>query len=530
MRKIFIILMLLPCFSCTDWLNVESEKSVTYLNYFKSESDLEKVLISIFGYEKALYAPANPEAFGYVGLLCDDAGARKGYKELNVLDFYSNQYMEGWSRYYSLIYLVHMLEETRYRFENISEERTDYWIAQANFAKALAYFTLAQKWGEAPMAPSTESIDVVGKSSVEDILQEAIRCAEIALSLPTHENLTDANGEAVTSKQYASLGSVHTLLANIYAWMGGLYGETSYWEKAESHASQVIDGKVGFYKLEGDIKSVVNNTLGGNRKSDETIFTIEVNSQDDNKYSSAWFSAIYPGQSLIDYPYDHASPEALETNTDKPRILVNTVYNIFLEEKDQRRKEYWKELGEASYEGSTWEEDPETGDWVEVPVTIISEYAFLNKWQEPIVSSNPDIIGEEGRIPLLGMEGNRVIWRLADLILLRAECRARLGMATAVDDLDQIRIRAGLERYDESTNLETLRREIFRERERELFGEGQRYYDAVRNGYLKELSDEYGALTDTDIKNGALYLPVNSNTLLKKNPLMTQNTYWLWRE
>ena len=62
MRKIFIILMLLPCFSCTDWLNVESEKSVTYLNYFKSESDLEKVLISIFGYEKALYAPANPEA------------------------------------------------------------------------------------------------------------------------------------------------------------------------------------------------------------------------------------------------------------------------------------------------------------------------------------------------------------------------------------------------------------------------------------------------------------------------------------
>ena len=119
MRKIFIILMLLPCFSCTDWLNVESEKSVTYLNYFKSESDLEKVLISIFGYEKALYAPANPEAFGYVGLLCDDAGARKGYKELNVLDFYSNQYMEGWSRYYSLIYLVNMLEENRYRFENI---------------------------------------------------------------------------------------------------------------------------------------------------------------------------------------------------------------------------------------------------------------------------------------------------------------------------------------------------------------------------------------------------------------------------
>ena len=41
MKRIFVILLLLPLFSCNDWLNVESEKSVTYLNYFKSESDLE---------------------------------------------------------------------------------------------------------------------------------------------------------------------------------------------------------------------------------------------------------------------------------------------------------------------------------------------------------------------------------------------------------------------------------------------------------------------------------------------------------
>lgn len=44
MKKIFVILILIPLFSCTDWLNVESEKSVTYINYFKSEEDLEKVL------------------------------------------------------------------------------------------------------------------------------------------------------------------------------------------------------------------------------------------------------------------------------------------------------------------------------------------------------------------------------------------------------------------------------------------------------------------------------------------------------
>ena len=52
MKKILFILMLLPFFSCNDWLDVESEKSVTYLNYFKSEQDLEKVLISMFNNER----------------------------------------------------------------------------------------------------------------------------------------------------------------------------------------------------------------------------------------------------------------------------------------------------------------------------------------------------------------------------------------------------------------------------------------------------------------------------------------------
>ena len=31
------------------------------------------------------------------------------------------------------------------------------------------------------------------------------------------------------------------------------YGEESYWEKAERYASDVIDGKCGFYKLEPTI-------------------------------------------------------------------------------------------------------------------------------------------------------------------------------------------------------------------------------------------------------------------------------------
>lgn len=64
-----------------------------------------------------------------------------------------------------------------------------------------------------------------------------------------------------------------------------------------------------------------------------------------------------------------------------------------------------------------------------------------------------------------------------------------------MEDLNDVRERSGLEPYAGSTDSEDLRREIFNERDRELFGEGQRYFDIIRNGYLDRLSEAYQQLT-----------------------------------
>ena len=81
-----------------------------------------------------------------------------------------------------------------------------------------------------------------------------------------------------------------------------------------------------------------------------------------------------------------------------------------------------------------------------------------------------------------------------------------------------------------STEPEALRREIFNERRRELFGEGQYYFDIVRNGYYREmLRGKFKTLTDEEVRNGALYTWVSSDAF-EKNTLMTQNTYWLWQK
>lgn len=529
MKKIFVILFFLPLFSCNDWLNVESEKSVTFLNYFKSEQDLEKVLISIFGYEKSIFAPNYLDAFGWCGLQCDDAGRNEGYRTLEPESYFNERGMDSWAPNYSIIYLANLLEENEFRYENISEERAAFWLAQGKFAKALAYFYVIQQWKEAPLAPGTETIEPRGKSPVEDLLQEAIKNAEGALTLPIHENLKGANGNPITSKQFASLGTVHTLLANIYAWMGGLYGDDQYWREAEKHASLVIDNEVGFYALEPTVALMKKNVLGGVRLSNETIFAIEQNAQDDNRFDALIYENSYPGQALTDYPYTNASPAEIESDYNKPTISVETVEEIFPEENDARRQEYWYQLGKVEVEETRWTWDDDAEDFVVVIDTVLSTFAFFDKWNEPIFSQDPDAIAVGNR-GLIAMDGNRVVWRLADLILLRAECRARLGLATAVDDLNRIRRRADLDDYSGPTDSESLRKEIFRERERELFGEGQRYFDVVRNGYFREeLSRTHAALTDEDVRNGALYLPVSRNSFID-NTLMKQNIYWLWRQ
>lgn len=539
MKKIFVMILLLPLFSCNDWLNVESEKSVTFLNFFKSEQDLESTLVSMFGYEIRVCGDAYLRTFDWTGMRCDNLAEQQGFQELDPGSFFNSQNQETWGLHYNAIYLANMLEENRFCFENISEERADYWIGQANFIKAYMYFDLARNWGDAPLAPGTESIGEVPRSSVDTILNEALRCAEIALILPTHDQLTDASGNSVSSKQYASLGTVHTLLANIYAWMGGLYGKEEYWRKAEEHASLVIDNKVGIYQLEETIEDMIKKTLGSGRDSDETIFSMSINEQDQNRYWHGSFECRYPGLALLAWPYTGVTVDRFEYER-VPKITVETVEKIYSDPVDQRKEAYWKDLGKVTYPGTDWVET-EPGVWEEVPVEVVSSYAFINKWRVPINSVNPTIIAG-GEAPLLAMDGDRVVWRLADLILLRAECRARLKMATAADDLNRIRERAGLNKYMGNTDPEMLRKEIFYERERELFGEGQRYFDIVRNGYYREeypysdvyntiyfLSYKYAALTDEDVKNGALYLPVGRLSL-DNNTVVEQNIYWLWHQ
>lgn len=526
MKKILFLILFFPFFSCDDWMDVDSEVSVTYRNYYNNEQEVENLFITALGAEKLVCASTLMTGLDWSGLQCDNAGlSNEPFRKLEYTSFMdASEKNTNWGNHYKAIYMANLMMENRFRFKNITDERADFWLAQASFVKGLMYFRLAQDWGEAVVAPSTEDASEKAKSPVDSILAEAIRAAEAALILPTHDKLKDSQGAIITSRQYASLGTVHTLLANIYAWMGGLYGDEKYWQKAEEKASLVIDGKVGFYDLVS-MKDLVEKTFGKARDVTEVIFAIEKNEQDDNWYTIGNFETYYPGFMMINYPYTQIDPRLIDNDNSSARISIESVKALYPDEEDLRRVEYWHRLGDTIHL-----------DTVNAITHVIEKivyqptYAYLNKWRDKVYSANPDVT-DGSNSKLITMEGNRVVWRLADLILLRAECRARLGKAEAVKDLNRIRERAGLTEYYGSTEKKDLLKEIFNERERELYGEGQRYYDIVRNGYFRDvLFGNYKTLTDEDVKNGALYLPIGEINAKNNNSLMTQNIFWLWHQ
>jgi hypothetical protein len=113
-----------------------------------------------------------------------------------------------------------------------------------------------------------------------------------------------------------------------------------------------------------------------------------------------------------------------------------------------------------------------------------------------------------------------IFTRLEDIILLRAEALAVLGDGNgAINELAIIMAKRGIKIIN-LTNKELIDL-IFEERNRELLGEGHRWYDMVRYNRIKQNDPAFTNL----INNQGIYWPI-SRKLIGQNNLLTQNPYW----
>ncbi|MCI0921723.1 RagB/SusD family nutrient uptake outer membrane protein [Sphingobacterium rhinopitheci] len=274
----------------------------------------------------------------------------------------------------------------------------------------------------------------------------------------------EVNIEENGSKAFGSVGAVKSLLAHIYAWKHDYIN-------AERLANEVITS--GKYSLEA-IADYSNIWKGSSK---ETIFEIPMLYRENGN------------ESFLDF------------------------FNIFLEDPYIRGKSAsstWKVDGVMLDE---YFDEPE--DRIDVVISldnILLKYADVKYYD----NNNADIYT---------VSNNLVLFRLADIYLLRAEAyykNSKEGLA--LEDLNKIRERAGLNAI--SSSADDLFMEIFRERRRELIGEGSTQFDLIRMELFEKL-DEFNTYYSIDrINNQGYYWPLNMRVLLPQDELLTQNPWW----
>jgi len=546
MKKLLILGMFVLSFvSCDDFIDLKPENAVTYTNAMETPQELEAILSNAQAIFNGVFTPLSLQEQS--GAYCN--GAQLGGMQPGPADAmyhkWDNPMMDSgyWGMYYNIIgYSNIIISNTKSTWK---EEYQNYFLGQAHFLKAISYWELARRWGEVPIVPDNDyESPAVKKSSNHDVLEKATQEALEAFKyLPKFKNLNFADGKKIDNKQYANKEIASTLLAYIYAWRASTEMNIStnkskeYWAESEKYASMLIDVKgelYGYAMLEPSIASLTSNTLNS-RYGDESILELEYNTI----YTKVMHvTDFYIGNKTFAYPYKYNALEGdrVEMSTSCKRII-----DLYGKNTNDARKLEWFDI-------SHYDESADI-EWPDVALKFERVEAFPGFWIDRVVGGVKDIAINRAYIKKFTKEFiykpkpnepkrfynfdiNKVVWRLADLILLRAEVRNFLGnTAGAISDLNMIRNRANAPTYPASYDNEDLQKSIFKERERELIYENHRFWDVMRNKnyYKTELPALFRVITEQEIKDGAMFLPI-PRSANEYNKLMTPNKYWYYKK
>ena len=511
MKKI-ILLSIVSFGLCACNLDLQPENGLTYSNSFNTEKEVNATTTSIQYFINTVVG--SNYVFATAGIKLDALLDGTQVREWNPRTVLSSDY--SWKGLYDIIFESNLLLDNIDRARGLPEERRNYHMGQAEFGLGLAYFLLAQRYGEAIITENSSVIKPYPLSSQTEVLNAAVVHAQKAFAmLPTFDKLTDINGALITNRQTASKGTAAALLAQIYAWKGSvielyhLQGNAQAdYQKSVEYATKLINGQVGNYQLCSSPEELCTYLSNQKSPNPEAIFSLLF----DKTRSAYVASPNEVARNFVSWPVREDQTLAdLPTNTTY-QLYKTTVDELFPDASDQRLQAFFY-------------------DWGTPHVVDGEDYALMNKFRVAIM--DPDQIAP-GQKSYRTVDADYVYWRLADIYLLRAECYQKLhNDANAIADLNRIRTRAGALTYPSIYDTEGLKKAIFREREKEFIGENDaRYADIIRNGYVKdELQGKFKLLTNREILNGALFLPLPKDAWQDKdghiiNNRLRQKPYW----
>jgi len=539
--------------SCSDFFNILPLNEVVLESFYTEENDITSVINSCYA---GLEASSCIKDFAVWGELRSDnivAGSGASVDEMQMLkeNILPTSSYSNWAPIYVVINrcntVLHYAPIVNQRDPNytISEMKAD--IAEVKALRALCYFYLIRTFRDVPFVTEPSIDDTqnykIPVTSFDDILTYLINDLESVKddALRRYAVVTD-NTSRIT--RY----SIYALLADMTLWKQD-------YPKCVEYCDKVIDYKRELYTEEYNSKGIntdlalfktyplisenasTGSTRSGNAatkifgtgNSFESIF--ELNFEQNQSTENSFIPNYYANNSSIGY--FSATPFLVEN--------VATGANKVFKNTDCR---YLESMGPASASSSQY--------------TIIKYTRASVSFDTPTAASStsPTVSG----VSRSGNYANWIIYRLTDIMLMKAEAEIQIGKSLLNDSVSpSVTLKPYLQNafslvsavYNRANNKTSLSTDTLKysdysgtfgamedlvqlERQRELLFEGKRWYDLVRrarregkndnlvSNAIKKQTSNTGAVQIKLASSDGLYFPY-SESELKINPFLKQN-------
>ncbi|THU41207.1 RagB/SusD family nutrient uptake outer membrane protein [Niastella caeni] len=470
LRLYIPVIALLSLAACKkSFLDTEDVTTATEQNFYKTTDDAWKALVGTYDGLQRVWSggfalPLATEIMSdnaYGGGGASDGLGIQMMDEFDKLRSPSDQNLFGdnWSAYYKAIFYANMLIS---HLDQVNWAGNDnlrkVYESEARFIRAYCYFDMVRLWGNIPLITksSTENVPQAPADSVYRLIAEDLKFAT--------ENLPATNYGAQSPSTYGRVTkwAAESLIGRVFLYYTGYYGKsdlvgTVSKAQALAYLEDVIsNGGFGLVSKFANLwpAASVKDYVGEDNK--ETVFAIKytfTSNYNGNADGNHWMvmfgiriQSIYPyglgwGAATVNTKLWNAY-EAGDTRK------VATITSITDENLDFQNKKDQREY---------------TG--------------YYNKKYSPMADSAGKSLAEKmgGVNFMIGQYQDYVSIRYADVLLMAAE----LGSPNAQKYFDDVRNRA----FGGTAPAKTVSQaNIMTERRLEFAGEGQRYWDLLRQG------------------------------------------------
>ncbi len=542
MKKIIYIISILTLtfHSCEDALEVEQLVSVSNSNYFETPEDAQTALVGCYdGLQKVWHAGV---AFPVASVVAADltfggtgAADAMNYRMMDEHDLSvapgEDPFTQTWKDYYRGIFRCNTLimNLDNVDFGDDTEMRNDI-EAQAKFLRAYMYFDLVRMFGRVPLLeePSVENLPQSDPDETYELIANDLLFAI--------ENGSDTpyGGIADTDHGYAHKWAAEALLARVFLYYTGYYGQTD------------LLGMVSSADALGYVEDII--TDGG--------FSL-VPSFHDLWPAASTYAAAQRGDSIS------AATYAGETNSEVVFAIKYTYTSDWNGNADGNhwlvmnglRNQSWGQYGYGNGWGactvlpevySTWDDadDRKTASIMAIAeegidfqqINDVREYTgYFTKKYTPTANAAGQSIAQDilgGVSFMISQFQDYFSIRYSDVLLMAAE----LGSPNALTYLNAVQARSNA-----TLSTSVTKDILFEERRLEFAFEGHRYWDLLRyDNTLQYAADQItysGMVQNGGIEvakeiNGQMLMTtkglfkVPSDEITLSNGVLEQNPGW----